>query len=165
MMNSKPSSSRPLPPVPKGLIITFLILAAFGFTDATYLTVKHFQGEAPTCTLLEGCGEVTGSRFAAIGPVPLALLGAIYYLILIGLTLASLDTGRGNIFRIAAFLTIGGFLAALVLVFLQLFVIHAICLYCMASALISTLLFILGLRYIIRTHRDTLNQSRTALSI
>ena len=126
----------------KWVMIGWLTLSLIGFLDATYLTIQHYQGASLRCFELSHCDEVTSSRYAVIGGIPIALVGALYYLSILLLTVAYLDTKSIRLLTIIPLLTIVGFLASLVLVYLQVFVIHAICLYCMLSALISTALFI-----------------------
>jgi len=145
MTNLNPSWIKPLPVIPKSLVLIFLLLALLGFLDAAYLTIGHYQNTEVYCPITGQCETVLNSRYAAIGGVPVALLGAVYYLALLILTLIYLDSGRINALRLAIALTWAGFTASLVFVWLQLFVINAICFYCMVSATTSTLLFILGL--------------------
>ena len=51
---------RPMP-VSRPLAAAFLVLSFLGFLDSAYLTVAHYRGEAPPCSLLEGCERVTNS--------------------------------------------------------------------------------------------------------
>jgi uncharacterized membrane protein len=122
-----------------------LAIALLGFFDAAYLTVKHYTGGALECSVLNGCEQVTTSKYSAIGPVPISLVGAVYYLVLLVLAFAYLDFEKPKLMYLAALLATLGFLASGVLVYLQVFVINALCLYCLFSAGFSTLLFILGL--------------------
>lgn len=123
----------------------FLIIAGLGFLDALYLAVEHFMGAIPPCSIVSGCEEVLTSSFATVGGVPLALLGALYYLSVLVLAIVFFDTKRARVLRFVAWMTTIGFFVSLGLVYLQLFVLDAICLYCMGSALSSTLLFIGGM--------------------
>jgi uncharacterized membrane protein len=127
------------------LVGFFLVFAVLGFGDAAYLTIEHFANVIPPCSATSGCETVLTSRFATIGPVPLALLGAIYYLAMVVLTVLYLDTRTGAWLRYATYIAMAGFIATIVLVCLQLFVLHAICLYCMGSAAFTTALFVSGL--------------------
>lgn len=126
----------------KIIIGLFLLFAAIGFIDATYLTVKHFLGTPISCTLLHGCEQVTNSEYSVILGIPLALLGALYYFSILILVALYIQTENKIFFQIASVFTICGFLTSLLLVYLQIFVIGAICIYCMGSATSSTLLFI-----------------------
>ncbi|MBM2817838.1 MAG: Vitamin epoxide reductase family protein [Parcubacteria group bacterium] len=141
------------------LHFTFLPVSFLGFLDASYLSVKHFVGTPPPCSVLRGCEEVTTSQYSVIGGIPVALLGAIYYLAIFILILSVLkkrnmfsSSGAENVaganedklLNFTACLTVIGLLASLWFIYLQLFVIKAICLYCMFSALTSTALFVFG---------------------
>lgn len=143
MTNS--ANSFPKPSVPKWLVPAILIVSFIGFSDATYLTVEHFLGNPITCSVLGGCLTVTSSSYATIGRIPVALLGSLYYAAVFILSVAYFDTKRREVLTLLAFVPIAGFLASLWFVYLQFFVIKAICLYCMISAISSTTLFGLGI--------------------
>lgn len=149
----------------KFLYLTFLPVSFLGFLDASYLTVKHFAGTPLPCSILHGCEEVTRSQYSMIGGIPVALLGAIYYMMIFVLTSLYLRNrkkffsksveeinGRGDeILKFVTYLTIVGLLASLWFIYLQLFVIKEICLYCMFSALTSILLFLFSVFFISRS--------------
>ena len=63
-----------------------LSLSLIGFIDAAYLTVSHFMSVIPPCSLAE-CETVLSSKYADIAGMPIALLGALYYLVLFFLVL------------------------------------------------------------------------------
>jgi uncharacterized membrane protein len=132
----------------KWISIAFLVIALIGFADSTFLAFEHYKGVTPPCSIVEGCEEVTTSKYSAIGPVPIALLGSLYYLAILVLTTAYLDSRKEILIRLAAYLAFSGFAVSLILIYLQLFVIHAICLYCMGSATTSTILAGLGIKII-----------------
>ncbi len=131
--------------IPTWLIITFAVIAFLGFLDATYLTVSHYSGSELNCSIIEGCGEVTSSEYSTFLGVPVALFGAIYYITVLFLMLFFFDTRREIFLKPLAPLATLAFLSSVWFVYLQIFVIEAICQYCMASALTSTILFILSL--------------------
>ena len=139
--------------LPSWLIIAFLAVSFLGFLDATYLTAQHYLGTIPPCVITTGCETVLTSEHNAVFGIPVALLGAIYYLALFLLTVLSLDMKRG-IIRLVALLAPLGFFASLYFVYLQFFVIKEICSYCIVSAATSTILFILGLFVIINSLRS-----------
>lgn len=145
-MNSLKMLSSKLAAPSNIVTVIFLIVAAFGFADASYLTAKHFLGTPINCSLLNGCEQVTNSPYSILfGFIPLALAGALYYLTVLIMTGLYIQTQNRLFFHIACALTIIGFTISAYLVYLQLFVIGAICLYCMGSATSSTILFITGL--------------------
>ena len=142
---------------PRWVIKAFLIVSFVGFWDALYLTVLHYQGIPPTCSIFQGCQQVAASPYAVIWGVPVALLGVLYYLTVFLLILIHLLVSEGSsagrwvrwvrsrLIIWVSRLTVIGFLFSLWLVYLQLFVIKSICLYCMISAATSTVLFVLGM--------------------
>jgi len=144
-MNSENSSNTRSRVVPRWIIAAFLLVSFGGFVDATYLTVKHYSGTPLACSIFKGCEKVTTSRYAVILGVPLALFGAVYYLAVFLLSIAYLDVRRQEILSFTALFTVVGLLASAWFVYLQLFVIQAICPYCMVSAIASTILFLLGM--------------------
>ncbi|OGI81672.1 hypothetical protein A3I25_00740 [Candidatus Nomurabacteria bacterium RIFCSPLOWO2_02_FULL_42_17] len=133
----------------KVLSIIFLMLAIVGFVESTYLTAEHFRGEIPPCTIVTGCETVLTSKYSTVAGIPVALFGALYYLFLAILAVLFLDKKQTSILRLIARVTPLGFLASAFFVYLQVFVIKEICVYCMTSAVISTMLFLIGI-YIIK---------------
>lgn len=137
-----------MPPkqIPNTLLAAFLIVAFIGFADAAYLTVKHYAGVIPPCSLVNGCETVLTSPYATIfGTVPIALAGALYYLALFIGGILYLDTKNTAVLKPIMYFTVVGFVTSAVLLFIQIFIIKALCLYCIASATTSALLFILGI--------------------
>ncbi|MEO8638133.1 MAG: vitamin K epoxide reductase family protein [Candidatus Taylorbacteria bacterium] len=126
------------------LVALFSLFAFAGFIDASYLTVEHYLGTPIPCSVFGGCDIVTNSSYSQIGGVPLALVGALYYLSLIIFCIIYFDSRKTGTLKIASYIVVPAFLVSLWLVYLQFFVIHAICLYCMISATISLVLFVIG---------------------
>lgn len=134
----------PSRPLAKWILWTLLVVSILGFADATYLTAKHYQGEVPTCILFSGCETVTTSPYATIGPVPVALLGAIFYLVVFALMLQYFERNKSSIISTIAFLSIPAALFTCWLLYVQLFVLHTLCAYCAFSALTSLTIFVLS---------------------
>lgn len=150
MNNLKQLLTRPLPEIRSGVVVFILIVALAGFADSTYLAIEHFRGIIPPCTLVTGCEQVLTSRYSEIFGLPVALLGAIYYLaIMLGAFIyleskhsAALQAHHIEILKWTLLLTIVGLSASLWFVYVQAFVIGSYCLYCLASAATSTALFV-----------------------
>ena len=145
MMNSEPLSPKPSPRSYKGIALAFLLLSLAGFADSTYLTAKHFLGTPVPCSLLEGCETVLSSPYSVVAGIPVALFGSLFYASVFLVTLMYLNRGKDGLLWVMVLLTPFGFLATLWFVYVQIFILHAICLYCMFSAATSTTLFVLGL--------------------
>ncbi len=131
--------------IPKWILPSFLAVSFLGFLDATYLTVKHYSGTPLNCSIFNGCDVVTTSQYATILGFPTSLLGIIYYLAVIVLLVAYIDSRNKRLLYLTARFTIVGFVISLWFVSLQIFVLKAFCFYCLLSAVTSTALFVLGL--------------------
>ena len=118
------------------------IVSLCGLADAIYLTVEHISGESVRCTIIAGCSEVLSSRYAALGGIPLALIGALAYFSVFSLATLTVFGYRGTA-GLLAFLVAGMFLVSLWLIYLQAFVIHAFCQYCLFSAAITIFLAVI----------------------
>lgn len=133
-----------LSPVPTSLAVIVLVIAVLGFADASYLTVEHFKGTIPPCSIVSGCETVLTSSYSAIFGIPVSLLGAIYYLIIAIGTFAYLDTKKTVVLKWALALTVFGLVMSLWFIFLQAFIVDAWCLYCLGSAATSIALFVMA---------------------
>jgi len=115
------------------------ILSLAGLLDATYLTIEHLTGRSVRCTISGGCNEVLQSAYAKVGSIPTASLGALAYftafslatLILFGYTHA-----RTPLLVLTTLMLV----TSLGLLFVQAFVLHAFCEFCLLSAFITILL-------------------------
>lgn len=112
------------------------VLTLLGLADATYLSASHFAGETVTCIGTSGCSDVLGSAYAKIGPVPLAALGVLaYFAAFCSATLAAFGFRRA---RTALLICVGlMLLATLWLLYVQSFLLHAFCSYCLLSAALT----------------------------
>jgi len=125
------------------LAIVMLVAALVGFTDAAFLTAEHVRGVIPPCTL-SSCEQVLNSRFAAIGTVPVSAVGILFYGALIVLLVMYFDSWDRRLLHGVSWLTVAGFLGTIYFVSVQVFILHAICEYCMVSALASLTLVVIG---------------------
>ncbi len=131
--------------IPNWLILAIAVFAFLGAMDALYLTVNHYSGAYLNCAILDGCNEVAQSKYSIMFGIPLALLGLIYYAVVLLSSLLYFDTKKAIFVRPIPTLVLAGFLFSIYLTFLQIFVIKALCIYCVASAINSVVLFVLGL--------------------
>ena len=145
MTNSKTPLSKFLgSPTKKALFIG--LFSFLGLIDASYLAAKHYTGTIPPCSIiLKGCEAVTTSQYATIGGVSVALLGAIYYLVVLMISIAIIETKSDSLKKFLAKFSIIGLLASIWFISLQVFVLKALCLYCLVSAFSSTAIFITAL--------------------
>ncbi len=137
MLSSKFSSR----PSANKAAAAILVLSFLGFLDATFLTASHYLRFPLPCSVLNGCEAVTTSVYSTLFGIPIALIGALYYLTMFILSVAALERKRPQLLRPVFTLSALGLAVSLVLVFLQLVVIGSICPYCMASAITTTAVF------------------------
>jgi uncharacterized membrane protein len=110
-----------------------------GLADAIYLTVEHLVGETAGCIVSSGCFEVLGSKYATVGPVPLAAFGALAYFAAFSTAILAAFECRG--FQTLLMLLVQPMFAVTLWLFLvQVFVLHAFCDYCLLSGVVTLLL-------------------------
>src|SRR4029079_5029813 len=126
----------------KVLYVVIAIVSLGGLADALYLTVEHITGESVICTVVHGCSEVLSSPYATIKGYPLAGLGAVAYFSVFSLAILALFS-----YRVAGQLLLPLVaimcLVSIWLIYLQAFVIHAFCQFCLLSAATTFVLTVL----------------------
>jgi uncharacterized membrane protein len=141
---------------PANSVAIFAVVAAFvcliGLADSIYLTIQHINGEQVPCSIVEGCEQVLTSRFAVLAGIPLAAIGALAYFS--AFSLATLTAfGNRTAWKIFGVQVSAMALASLWLIYLQAFVIHAFCQFCLLSALVTFSLFGIFLVSVIRSRK------------
>jgi uncharacterized membrane protein len=124
----------------RGLGAALGALAAAGAAIAAYLTWVHYSGSEPLCVAGGGCERVQESRYAELAGVPVAVIGLVGYLAILG----SLAVRRDGARLVTAFLSFLGLGFSAYLTYLELFTIEAICQWCVASAIVMTLIAVLA---------------------
>lgn len=121
------------------MIATFV--AAFGIGVAGYIAIEAAGGDAPACLAGgSGCETVANSTHSHLLGVNIAVFGIVGYALLLAAALL-----RGDVARMAGFgLALAGFGYSIFLTYLELFKIEAICQWCVASAVLMTVLFALN---------------------
>lgn len=126
------------------------VLALVGIGITAYILWERYHGNAPVCALGGGCETVQRSYWSAVDGVPVALLGLLAYIALLGCALVP-----GQLAALASFfVSLLGVLLSAWLSYLELFQIHAICEYCVSSAVIVTIVFILSIVRMMLLNRD-----------
>jgi uncharacterized membrane protein len=114
------------------LRLAAVIVTLAGIGVAGYLTWAHFADQSVVCVQGGGCEKVQESSYSEIAGIPVALLGLGSYLTVLGLLLWDAAIARLS----AATLALVGLLFSVYLVAVQLFVIDAVCVWCMANDLV-----------------------------
>lgn len=122
-------------------------VAALGVGVATYIAIAEADGGAPACFAGGGgCETVAASSHSELAGIGVAVIGIGGYLLLFGAALL-----RGDVGRMAGFgLALVGFGFSVYLTWLELFVIDAICQWCVASAVLMTILFAVNATRMVR---------------
>jgi uncharacterized membrane protein len=120
------------------------IVAVAGIAVAAYLSWAHYADSAVVCVAGGGCETVQESDYAAIAGVPVAVLGLIAYAVILALIAWDAPAARLS----AAMIALMGLLFSAYLLVLQLFVIDAICVWCVANDVViaPVLALLTGLR-------------------
>jgi uncharacterized membrane protein len=121
----------------RSLRITLTVLTVAGLGIAGYLTYVHYAEIQPVCTAGDSCIKVQSSVYSELAGVPVALIGLLGYVSILGLLLAR--ESENTRFAMMA-LTLVGFAFSGYLTYRELFSIHAICEWCATSAAILTVM-------------------------
>ncbi len=122
------------------------VVALAGLADATFLTVAHLSGDDAVCGSAVGCSTVLGSAYAAVKGIPTAAFGAVAYFTVFSLAILG-AFGSAWVRKFLVLVVALMFLASCYFLYLQSFVIHAFCPYCMLSAALT--FFLAGLLLVI----------------
>ena len=115
------------------------IVAVAGLADATYLTVQALTGETLSCGGSPDCFRVLGSSYAKLSGIPMAIIGALaYFTVFTFATFAAFGYPRAP--KFLALIAGAMFLTTLWLLYVQAFLLHAYCRYCLFSAAITFLI-------------------------
>ena len=115
-------------------------LALAAAAISAYLVVVHYSNGPVVCFAGGGCETVQKSAYSQIGPVPLSVLGLAVY---VGIAVTT--AFRGELAAIAGFaLGLSAGIFAVYLIVVQTAVLHAICVWCLASDSIALVLVALG---------------------
>jgi uncharacterized membrane protein len=143
-------------PSERNLRIAAAVLALAGIAVAAYIAIAEGGGGSPKCLVGGGgCETVAESDYAELAGIDVAVIGIAGYAILLVSALVPGDVGRFAGF-VTALIGVG---FSLYLTYLELFVIDAICQWCIGSAIVMTLAFIVAL---IRAVRFTGTSTHTA---
>jgi uncharacterized membrane protein len=120
-------------------------LALVGALVALYLTLYKLGYIGTLICSVGSCERVNSSRWAELFGVPVAVWGLATYLVLLALALAGMQgaPSRAVAWGLASLSGVGLVFSAW-LTYLELFVIHGVCVWCVTSATIMTLIFLIS---------------------
>ena len=123
----------------KILVYVFYAAVLLGLADSIYLSMTVLLGIAPTCGIIHGCETVSRSQYSRLFGIPLAYLGAFYYLL--GAVLAGYLADSRAVQKIALLYGLAGACMSLWFIYIQAVLIGAFCIYCLGSALATFIIF------------------------
>jgi uncharacterized membrane protein len=115
--------------------------ATLGIGVAAYIAIAEAGGDSPVCLAGgSGCKTVAESSYSHVAGVNIAIFGVIGYVLLLASAFLASDVARLGGFLVA----LGGFGYSIFLTYVEIFKIEAICQWCVASAVLMTILFLLS---------------------
>ncbi|HRA46481.1 MAG TPA: vitamin K epoxide reductase family protein [Thermomicrobiales bacterium] len=139
-----------------------VLLVALAIT--IYLTIAHYQTKILVCAVGGDCHTVQTSKYAMFGPIPVALLGLVLIVTLLGLWIARWQhwedpftaTGLSFILLFVAVVSEG------YLTYVEIWVLEAICTWCVLFATTLVILTILELLHLIKMTRESIDDDLAA---
>lgn len=131
------------------------VVAAIGTIVSSYLTWIHYSGDLALCIGVGGCEAVQQSRFSVVGPLPVALIGLAGFVAILAVALLRLRGDAPWWTETTLFgLSLAATLYVAYLTYLELFVIGAVCPWCVTVALCSASVFALVSFDLVRAQRS-----------
>jgi uncharacterized membrane protein len=132
-------------------------LAALGIGVATYVAIVESGGGSPVCLAGgTGCKTVAESSYSHVAGVNIAVFGIVGYALLLASAFVASDLARFGGFLVA----LGGFGYSIFLTYIEIFKIEAICQWCVASAVLMTILCLLNATRLIVYGGNELQEAR-----
>lgn len=120
-------------------------VSALGLAVATYLTFEHYTSSSSLACSDNGainCLKVTTSSYSAVAGVPVAVLGLVFFVVMLVLQLPPMWRRPDRAIRLGRLAWAAvGLCTVLYLLYAELFAIDAICLWCTAVHVLTVLLF------------------------
>lgn len=125
-------------------VILILLFSFIGLADSVYLAKHEANGTPLLCNIqnLSGCNIVAQSPYSKLLGIPLAEYGVLFYTILFILAALEIVIFDQLLRRALQGLSVVGLIASVGFTVLQIFVIKALCVYCLLSALMTLFIFI-----------------------
>jgi len=141
-----------------------LALSLAGLGISSYLAYTHWADATIACGGVGNCNLVNNSEYAKLAGIPVALLGALCYSAMVASALAWLwlrPSGLAWPVMVLWGLSVGGTLYSAYLTYVELFVLEAICIYCVASASVVLASFLIATGWVIRQAQASVGEYET----
>jgi uncharacterized membrane protein len=124
--------------------VILAVLDVIGLAIAGYLSIVELRGYAPVCGPIKGCEEVALSEYSRIGGIPVAVYGVGLSLLLLSLAIAWWRTDLYGLLLAHYGLSLAGVIFEVYFLYLQVFVIGAVCIWCTSYGLSLILRFVVA---------------------
>lgn len=125
--------------------LVLVVLGLAGFAIGAYLAIAHWGDQPIACAGVGDCGFVNSSEYASVGGIPVSGLGAGLYLTMALVAFAWARNAGVDWLPVAYWgLALAGAGYAAYLTYVELAILHAICVWCVTSAILLTLSLVLG---------------------
>jgi vitamin-K-epoxide reductase (warfarin-sensitive) len=134
-----------------GLVLASLDVV--GLLIASYLSYVELGGGEVSCGVLHGCEVVQHSKFAFIGPIPVAVFGVFLSLILLSLAIAWIRTDNPTLLDMHYGLSLVGVIFEMYFIGVQALILHQVCIWCASYGLSLIARFFVALTIWLRAGR------------
>ena len=129
-----------------------IILTVIGLLVSVYMTIYKITSNDNMCIGSKDCSVVNASRYSEVNGIPVAVIGVVGYVAILGLLLLERRNGflQQNGSLVFFGLSLTGFLFTLYLIYVEIALIKAYCPFCITSQIAMTLIFILSVMRVVR---------------
>jgi uncharacterized membrane protein len=129
-------------PSVRASLLVAAALALVGAGIAVYLTITHYGDQPIACNGVGDCDYVNSSEYASLMGLPVALIGAGAYATMLVASAGAWLRRDATLLLAAWGVALASFAFSMYLTYIELWVLDAICVYCVASAIVATGLFV-----------------------
>jgi len=127
-------------------VVLILALAFCGIAVSSYLAESEKNGQPLICNVenLSGCNTVVSSAYSHIFGISLADFGLLFYTLVFVFAAIELALFNQVLRRVLQLFALVGILTSLYSIYIQVFIIEALCIYCIFSAILTFLILLLA---------------------
>ena len=126
------------------LSLALVVVSFLGILDTSYLTYEKVTGQFPRCSVSFKCEKVLTSSWSHIGPIPLSVLGMVFYLVFFCVSSVHFLVPKEKLEHFLLLQSTIGVGVSLCMIGIMGFILQAWCLFCLFSATTSILLFMIS---------------------
>lgn len=129
-----------------------ILLAVIGIAVSVYMTIFKLTANESMCLGNGGCNTVNNSRYSEVSGIPVALIGVVGYAAILATLLLEKRNAffKSNSTLIVFGMALTGFIFTVYLIYVEIYLIKALCPFCVTSQVTMTILFILSVIRLVR---------------